>query len=252
MFCGNCGKQNPDDGRFCTACGSALDRAAEEKTQPVQQTVSAYQAQPVKRAARAKKKSGGLKKIVAFVVAFVVCFAASFVATSWENSNLPDVDPSNSTPSTAYDTIFWNNGINTPPSDFEGQNLKTVSYAIDYGEGMVENMEYVYEKGAVLVMVDTFYVPVYYLDDVSRAELNDMMLSNLGIYTSLSCCQLSSCEDNEFYVYKLIFTDLNEKENVHQLCQTGLISIPEGETYVDRIGIKITEDSMLASGYTKR
>ena len=35
MFCPNCGKQNPDDAKFCESCGSTLSAAAAPKAEPV-------------------------------------------------------------------------------------------------------------------------------------------------------------------------------------------------------------------------
>lgn len=236
MFCRNCGKQNPDGAKFCSDCGRNLSIEPVHQVPPVQ---------------KAPKKGNLLQRILAGVVSFVV---ASLVGTMIAGSftSAPDVEPSSGAPSQAYSNLFWNNGANVPESDFAGQGLKTVSYAIHHGEGLMENMEYVYEDGYVLAFIDSIYVPIYHLDDASRAELNTVMQSNLSTYTSLSFCQLSSYEDNGFYVYKLIFTDLDEKENVRQLSHTDIISVPEGKSEVSRIGIKQTEDSLLASGYAKR
>ncbi len=245
MYCKECGKQNPRGAKFCSSCGSALEGTFEN------QSTTDWENSVDNQKHQVKKKSGGMKKWIITAVVFVVCFVCSYVATSWENS-LPDVEPSSGAPSTAYSNIFWNYGPGTPESDFAGQGLKTASYVIHQGNNMLENMECVYEDGVVLAMVDSIYVPVYGLDDVARAELNTMMTTNLRTYTALSFCQLSSYEDNGFYVYKLIFTDLDKKENVHQLCATGLISIPAGESKVDQIGIKTTEDGLLAGGYVKR
>lgn len=239
MFCGNCGKQNPDGAKFCTACGSALDSA------PV------YQAPPVQQPAPAKKKSGGVKKFIISAVVFVVFFVCSYVAATWENS-LPDVEPSSATPSSEFSQVFWENGINTPDSDFAGQGLDTVSYAIAYDNGVVENLEYVYEDGCVLAYIDTMFVPVFGQTEEYKAALDESVRTNLAQLTSLSFCQLSSYEDNGFYVYKLIYTDLDQKENVRQLSKTDVVILPEGETSMEKIGIRFTEDSLLASGYVKR
>lgn len=250
MFCENCGKENPDGAGFCNGCGSALNGA------PVRQAAHGYQYQaeaaqrPAPMQKQTAKKKSKLPGILAGILAFALCFAASIMFTS--KGSAPDVEPSSGAPSQAYSNLFWNYGPGTPESDFTGQGLKTVSYAIHYGEGMMENLEYVYEDGYVLAFVDSIYVPVYQLDDAARTEVNAMMEEELSIYTSFSFCQLSSKEDNGYYVYKLIFMDMDKKENVRQLSHTDMVTLPEGQSEVDRIGIKQTEDGLLASGYVKR
>lgn len=248
MYCRKCGKQNPDDAFFCNKCGAELNGAPVNSTwqnSSFDQTTPAWKPAP-------KKKSNGVLIAIVTVVAFAVFSVCGFFAVKLL-TKLPEVDPSsNGTPSSAYSNVFLLYGPEMPDSDFVGQNLKTASYAIHLGDNMLENIECVYDDGIVLVMVDSIYVPVDGLDSAAKAQVNTTMLSNLKTYTDLSFCQLSSYEYDGYYVYKLIFTGLDEKENVHQLSGTGLISLPEGESKVDQIGIKQTEESLLAGGYSKR
>lgn len=254
MFCGNCGKQNPDNAKFCSSCGSKLNSAPVEQAAPVHQAPSAQQTAPVHQAASVQQPVSGKKiTLKRILVSIVVFFVASAIGTAMAGlfTSLPDVEPS-STPSEAYSQIFWDNGLAIPGSDFAGQGLKTASYAISMGDGMVGNSEYVFEDGYVLAFIETMYVPVQGLDADTRAELNSIMESQVSAYTALSCCQLSSYEENGFYVYKLLFSDLDRKENVRELSGTGLIITSTDENEADRLGIKQTEENLLAQGYVKR
>ena len=242
MFCENCGKQNPDGARFCIFCG---------KPMAVIQDASLNGQQVPRKDKIASRMKMKLISMIGGIVAFVVFGILGYLAVGGLGG-LPDVEPSTGSPNQAYCAVFRNNGLNIPKSDFDGQDLTTVSYVIDIGDGVVENMEYVYDDGLVLVFVDTIYVPVSGMNETDRAQMHKQMQSNLKPYTDLSCCQLSSFEQGDFYVYKLIYTDLQIKENVHQLCSVDIVTIPEGETQVDQLGIKMTEDTLLATGYVKR
>lgn len=234
MYCVKCGNENPSGARFCVNCGTDLCPSADVQ----------------KSSGRTSGgTSGGMKKILISAVVFVMVFVFSFAVANGGGSGLQDVQPSGSTPSNAYSNIFRIYGPGTPKSDFTGQNLKTASYVIHYGDNMLENHEYVYEDGIILAWVDTIYVPVSGLDSSQKTELNNMMLSELKTYTNLSFSKLSSYEENGYYVYKMIFSDLNKKENVQQLIRVGLL---EGDSSANHIGIKDIEEGWLASGYTKR
>ncbi len=61
MFCSKCGEKNPDDGKFCSKCGTALT------------ATKAPAAAPAKRAAAGEKTSGiAIAALVMGIAAFVV------------------------------------------------------------------------------------------------------------------------------------------------------------------------------------
>lgn len=63
MFCQKCGKENPDDTKFCGGCGAAIGENSNSQPAPLQQP-----------AAKPKKKNGCLVAILA-VVGVIVLFA---------------------------------------------------------------------------------------------------------------------------------------------------------------------------------
>ena len=63
MFCSQCGEKNPDDGKFCSKCGTALTAEAAPAAAPA----------PAKRAAAGEKTSGlAIAALVMGIAAFVV------------------------------------------------------------------------------------------------------------------------------------------------------------------------------------
>lgn len=249
MYCGNCGKQNPDGAKFCNACGSVLNSASAAQPRPVYQQAPVQQPTPVRQAAPAKKKSGGFKRILVSIVSF---FVASVLATtlvqtfSWG----PDIEDDGVT-SAAYSQVFYNNGLEVPTSDYYGLDVKTAAYVLDGGNGMVQNMEYAYDKGYIVSYVDTIYVSVAGMDERSRGEMDAYIQENFSHLTYVSCCEITVEYGSEFYIYRQVFTGLDKENNVRQLVGAGLVSATSGGE-VKKIGIKQTEDGLLSSGYVKR
>lgn len=241
MYCKNCGKQNPDNARFCSKCGSPMT--------PSQLTVDPDSS---KKPKKKKNKLGAVASVLVVLLAVIGGrFVGTLLAGAFGATGLPDVED-DGVVSTDYAMVFSYNGLSTPTTDFFGQDVKTTAYAIHHGEGMVENLEYVYDKGLVYTMVDTIYVPVGNLDYAAKSELDSIMQDNLSEYTSLSFCDFDVTRGNDHYVYRMTFFSLDVESNVHQLCKTGMIVLPEGESQVDCIGIKQSEDALLASGFAKR
>lgn len=260
MFCGNCGKQNPDGARFCSNCGSQLNAAPVQQTAPVyqappvrqqapvQQTPPVQQA-PVQKPAPAKKKSGAIGRILISIVAFFVASALATVLVQSFSSG-PDIEDDGVT-SAAYSQVFYDNGLAVPSSDYYGVDVKTTAYVLDGGNGMVENIEYAYDRGYIVSYVDTIYVPVAGMDEATKSEMDAYIQSSFSHLTYVSCCEITVEYGADFYVYRQVFTGLDKENNVRQLVGAGLVTASsEGE--IKKIGIKQTEDGLLGSGYIKR
>lgn len=252
MFCGNCGKQNPDGAKFCSNCGSALNAAPVQQTPvyqaPVYQAPPVQQQAPVQKPAPAKKKSGAIGRILISIVSFFVVSALATVLVQ-SFSSAPDIENDGVT-SAAYSQVFYDNGLAVPSGDY-GADVKTTAYVLDGGNGMVENIEYAYSKGYIVSYVDTIYVPVAGMDDATRREMDAYIQESFSHLTYVSCCDITVEYGSDFYIYRQVFTGLNKENNVRQLVGAGIVTASSnGE--IKKIGMKTTEEGLLASGYIKR
>ncbi|MBR6534364.1 MAG: zinc ribbon domain-containing protein [Clostridia bacterium] len=71
MVCNKCGAQNPDESKFCQACGNALEAQTEQAAQ-TEQTAQTEQASQTSQAAPAAKGKKSNKMLIAIVAAVVV------------------------------------------------------------------------------------------------------------------------------------------------------------------------------------
>jgi len=76
MYCTNCGSQVPDDVKFCTFCGAAIDRSQIQPSQPPQPTPPPQPYQPAPVTPTRPKSSGGaiLAIIVVVIIGFVILY----------------------------------------------------------------------------------------------------------------------------------------------------------------------------------
>lgn len=79
MFCVKCGKQIPDDAKFCTACSQAVIIAPEPKTDSGSQqpTVPQYTSEPGPKKKKSRKKFFIIGTIFAVCVIAIGAFIAS-------------------------------------------------------------------------------------------------------------------------------------------------------------------------------
>ena len=74
MFCNNCGKENPDNSKFCKGCGAALDNSAPQQT---------FVQQPAGNGTAAVKTKSGKKALKIIIGLIVVLAAAITVWMKW-------------------------------------------------------------------------------------------------------------------------------------------------------------------------
>lgn len=85
MFCKNCGKEIPNNTKFCNYCGAPQNNDFAQDTQPgyrmneTQQTQT--NAQPIYDTVRTKKKKKGPIKIIAIIAIMFVLFVIGYFAT---------------------------------------------------------------------------------------------------------------------------------------------------------------------------
>lgn len=257
MVCNKCGKQLPDGANFCSGCGAQLSAQSQPEAQPQSQSGGA--------AKKGGKLLWGILIVVAaalvgrlagYLIAGTVDSAldsgktsTSQVSSGQSSSRLEDVSDDGVT-SESYKVIFTDQDIAVPTTDFFATDLKTVSYAADLGNGVVQNIEYAYENGIVVAMSDTVYMSVSGLSDGDKAALHSQLISQMSAYEAMDFCTVSTNQGFTHYVYKVTMTDLDDADNIRRAAMYGLLNISDEN--VEVIGVKASEDALLSQGYTKR
>ena len=124
MFCNQCGKQIPDDARFCHHCGSAVGiEPVEEPEAPVME-ITEEPVEEIKTTKSTKEKSavpGGRKKLILIVTAAVAVIAVAIVGISMVKNHQPVLAE---LPDPEY--YFAEVGIDEIKDDKKGDGVKTV------------------------------------------------------------------------------------------------------------------------------
>ena len=124
MFCNQCGKQIPDDARFCHHCGSAIgiEKETEEREVPQVQAPTDGVVEPAQPKERKKNSAaGGKKKLILIVVAACAVLAASIAGINMVKNHQPVLAE---LPDPEY--YFAQVGIDEIKDENKGDGKKTV------------------------------------------------------------------------------------------------------------------------------
>ena len=118
----------------------------------------------------------------------------------------------------------------------------TRSFLADEGDGFAETMTFVAKGDMVITMTDALAIDVTgYTEDEVDALLADLD-TNMAVFAALDCCVYSTSRDGDTVYCTLVFSGLDDDDNVEDLYEVGFL-----EEECDFISLKQTADSLLAS-----
>lgn len=255
MFCSKCGKEIPEDTKFCSHCGAQQGGAASEK--------------PSEKKNEKKKnpKTVMLSLVVMLAVYLLGRFAISPAMLSDEDdTDIGSSNPSNvtadqdlsedkedtesdnnsATGSSAYSDIFMSRNIVDMTSIFT--TLDTMAFASADNEGNVEKLEYAYENDTIKEFVNVVYYPITDMTEDQKLALDNSMKANFATMEEADFCTVSYNMGNNYYSVTLHFTDLDVAANIQKLHDFGMLT---GEG-ANKISMSETERNLLAGGYVKK
>lgn len=104
MFCSNCGKQIPENTKFCSHCGAAQNNMNAQYNQPTQQTYAPQS--PVNMHTNSEPKKATGNKGVGIVITIVVIIAAFIIGYfATEADKLKEPTPFDTPSSFEFDKI---------------------------------------------------------------------------------------------------------------------------------------------------
>ena len=249
MFCSQCGKEIPDNTKFCSHCGAQQGGAVDEK--PSQKGND--------------KKKNPKTVILSLVVVLAVYLLGRFAiapamlsdkddANAGSNnqtsvgSNQNDITENNDSAvdNSAYTEIFMSRNIVDMSSIFT--TLDTMAFASADAEGSVEKLEYAYENDTIKEFVNVVYYPVTNMTEDQKLALDNSMKANFATMEEADFCTVSYNMGNNYYSVTLHFTDLDIAANIQKLHDFGMLT---GEG-TNKISMSETESNLLAGGYVKK
>lgn len=256
MFCSKCGKEIPEDTKFCSHCGAQQGGAVNEK--------------PSEK--KNEKKKNPKTVILSLVVVLAVyllgrCAIAPAMMSDDEDTDIGSNSSSNmitdqndmeedegdaasdnnsSADNSAYADIFLSRNIVDMTSIFT--SLDTMAFANVSDEGTVEKLEYAYEDDTIKEMVDVVYYPVSDMTEDEKLALDSSMKTNCASMEEADFCTVSYNMGNNYYSVTLHFTDLDKTENIQKLHDFGMLT---GEG-ANKISMSETESNLLSGGYVKK
>lgn len=259
MFCRNCGKEIPNDTKFCNHCGAPQDNiSAQNNPSPAQNSHPRQQApqpQYTYTAPQSQKKSGG-KKAIAIIVSLavvVVAFVIGYFATGANKLKRP----------TAFDTpdTFTFDELPSPSikedaaqdnaagGETPAAQQKTFAIYNDFGFSQVTF--YYMDDGVVGMIRGSISVDdtsAMSIDDLkSDAEIANDILTEMG---ADDASYISIIDEPENYSYRenYMFSNLDQDTDMAELAAAFIGFEPKN----GKITIDQAEEAMLNFGYTEQ
>lgn len=240
MYCNKCGKEIPENSKFCGGCGAAVQM----KTEPV-----------AKKQKKEKKRTPVWVTLIVVAVAFLIgkfLIAPSMLSepqkdqSSYQQEETSQSDSDAVTVSGKYSEIFTSRNIVEMPAMF--MRLDSAAFAAVDQDGMIEKLEFGYKDDVIKEMVNTLYFPISGMDDTEKNALKAMVKENLSGYLAVDFCSASYNMGNLYYTVSLHFTDLDVAENIQKMSEFGILSADGA----DCLSMAQTESNLIAGGYTKK
>ena len=259
MFCSNCGKQIPENTKFCNNCGAKQIVETKEpatKTTENQQKIDGAQIRQTEKAPK--------KKINIFVtLAIVLCafllgkFAIALLMVSdsdkgnetgnqgsqsqqtTENNGGSSVNSDNS----AYEAIFEDAFIVHFQTFF---NMDMESFALKQEDGIICCADYGYKEDTVKQWVETMYIPVSEYTETQKTELENTMKTQFATIDALNCCAVTYKMSTNYFTITCTYSDVDKAENYGELYNAQVL---QTNTF---ISMSATETTLLGQGFVKK
>lgn len=269
MFCSNCGKEIPDNTKFCNYCGAQQKTAADQQPPATQE-----KQQPP------KKFKNLLITAVVVVCAFLI---GKFVIAPSMTTDTPKDSESTKTPSQSQQTVSTPNiapsTTTDTPKESESTKSPTQSQQTvgtsnpDYmsilaeawivhipdfflmdTESFVSKQEgdtiycidYGCEGDLVKQWVETLYIPIFEYTDAEKTELENEARALFAEIDALSCCTVSYKMSKNYFTVKATYSDVDKEENYTALYEAEVL-----ETNA-KISVSASEKKLLAEGFVKK
>lgn len=248
MICQNCKKEIADNSQYCFYCGAKQADVSEGNQSP-------YRQRPVPSASR-RKQVGYV--VLSVAILFVILLAASMVINSMVLSNNLQEDQSNLSenssstenftpdPVGSYDEVFSQYGITYSPEVFSG--MDSASYAaVDKDTGYVDCLDFGYQGNLILNLRETKYYVLDGYNDLSKEILYYQMVETYEELDSLPFCTVTYEMQEQYYMIRFTFTDLDQPENYEKMIELGIVK--EGSL---ALSMKLADEALLSKGYQKK
>ena len=252
MYCPNCGKEIPNDSKFCGSCGAQVRPVAQPQyQQPQYQQPQQQYAQP-QQTKKEKKKNPLWLRIIIGLVAFAVGYGAvnallsSDTKTENKSSVVSTTQATTEKPANpAYEEVFSSRYIVDVDSIIFMDNECFVQVLDD---GMLEKLEYGYKNDVIKEMVNTIYFPVSDYTEDEKTALEDAVKELFAEYETLESVSLRYNMGTSYFTVVLTITDLDQAENIQLLVELGMMD----SANVDYISMSKTIDNLTAAGYIQK
>ena len=240
MYCNKCGKEIPENSKFCGCCGAAVQM----QTEPV-----------AKKQKKEKKQAPVWVSLLVIAAAFLIgkfVIAPSMLSEpqqdqgAYQQEETSEPDSSAVSVNSDYSEIFTSRNIVEMPAMF--MMLDSAAFATVDQDGMIEKLEFGYKDDVIKEMVNTLYFPISGMDDAEKNALDAAVKENLSGYIAVDFCSASYNMGNLYYTVTLHFTELDIAENIQKMSEFGILT---GEG-ADRLSMTETENSLVAAGYVKK
>ena len=260
MFCSNCGKQIPDNTKFCNYCG-AQQQIIENTDSAPKTTVNQPEIAdtPTQQPKKAPKKKANI-----FIVLAVVLFASLIgkfviapllVSDSGKNNGVGNqVSQSHQTTNNnnsstvnadnpAYEAIFDDTYIVHFQIFF---NMETKNFAMEDDKGNIYCADYGYKDDVVKQWVKTVYIPVSEYTDTQKTELENTMKTQFATVDALNCCTVTYKMSTNYFTITCTYSDVDQASNYAELYSAGIL---QTNTF---ISMSATESTLLGQGFVKK
>ena len=260
MFCSNCGKQIPDNTKFCNFCG-AQQQIIENTDSAPKTTVN--QPEIADTPAQQPKKTPKKKANIFIVLAVVLCafiigkfvIAPSMVSDSGKNDgtgnqgNQSQQTTNNNSGSSVdsanpdYDAIFDDTYIVHFQTFF---NMEMKNFALKQNDGIICCADYGYKDDVVKQLVETVYIPVSEYTDSQKVEIETTKKTQYASIDALNCCVVTYKMSTNYFTITCTYSDVDQPSNYTELYNAGIL---QTNTF---ISMSETETTLLSQGFVKK
>lgn len=258
MFCSNCGKQIPDNTKFCNHCGTQQqiveNTESAPKTTENQQTVADTPTQKPKKVP--KKKANIFIVLAVMLCTFLIgkfVIAPSMISKTdddtgnqgsqsqqtTENNGGSSVDSANP----AYDAIFDDTYIVHFQTFF---NMETSNFVSKLEDRIILCADYGFKDDVVKQWVETMYIPISECTDSQKSELETTMKSQFATVDALNCCTVTYNMSTNYFTITCTYSDVDKAENYVELYNAQIL---QTNTF---ISMSATESTLLGQGFVKK